>query len=145
MKLSSALGGFAGAATLTILNESVKKLDKNAPTLDLLGMNAIAKVVQGPKGVPLGDKVKPVSVAGDLISNSLYFGMANGGSKNSTLIRGALLGLGAGVGAVTLAKPLDLDPQMANATTKTKALTIAWYVIGGLVAAAVINLFDNKK
>ena len=145
MKLSSALGGLAGATALTVLNESVRKLDKNAPQLDLLGMNAVAKVMKGPKGLAIGDKLKTTSLAGDIISNALYFGMANAGDKKSTLIRGALLGLGAGVGAVSFAKPLGTDPQGRTDNPKTKAMTIAWYIIGGLVAAAVINLFDNKK
>lgn len=145
MKLASALGGLAGATTLSILNESVRKLDKDAPKLDLLGMNAVAKLIKGPKGVPVQEKLQPVSLAGDIISNALYYGMANAVDKKSTLIRGALLGLGAGVGAITIPKKVGLDESAEYASTKTKVLTIAWYVIGGLVAAAVINLFDNKK
>ena len=145
MKLTSALGGLAGAAALTVLNEGVKKFDKNAPELDLLGMNSVAKVIKGPKGVPLNEKIKPATVAGDLISNALYFGMANGKNKQDTLIRGALLGLGAGLGAIAMAKPLGVEEKTAMNPNKTKALTVAWYIVGGLIAAAVINLFDNKK
>jgi hypothetical protein len=144
MKLSSAIGGLAGATALTILNETVKNLDKNAPRLDLLGMNAVAKVMKGPKGVPLTDKVKPISLAGDMISNALYFGMANANSKGNTLLKGAFLGLGAGLSAVALAKPLNAA-ETTNRTPKTQAMTIAYYIVGGLVAAAVINLFGNKK
>jgi hypothetical protein len=110
-----------------------------------LGMNTVAKVIKGPKGVPLQEKLQPVSLAGDIISNALYYGMANAVDKKSTLIRGALLGIGAGVGAITIPKKVGLDESAENVSTKTKVLTIAWYVIGGLVAAAVINLFDNKK
>jgi hypothetical protein len=146
MKLSSALGGLAGACALTVLNESVKKLDKDAPRLDLLGMNAVAKLIKG-SGIQAFGKgqVEQVSLAGDLLSNSLYFGMANAGNKTQTLIRGTLLGLGAGVGAITLAKPMGLDQSTTAASNKTKTLTIAWYVIGGLVAAAVINLLDKQN
>jgi hypothetical protein len=147
MNLSSALGGLAGACALTVLNESVKKLDKDASRMDLLGMNAVAKLMKGSgiKTPATPGKLMPVSLAGDLISNSLYFGMASAGDKKKTMIRGALLGLGAGVGAVTLAKPLGLDERAANVPVKTKALTVAWYVIGGLVAAAVINLIAKEN
>lgn len=141
MKLSSALGGLAGACALTILNESAKKIDKDAPRLDLLGMNAVAKLTKG--SLRPGSQHQ-VSLASDLLSNSLYYGMANAGDKSKTLTRGTLLGLGAGLGAVTLAKPLGLDGRMAEASTKTKALTVAWYIIGGLIAAAVINLLDKS-
>jgi hypothetical protein len=144
MKLSSAIGGLAGAAALTVLNETVKNFDKNAPRLDLLGMNTVAKVIKGPKGVPLKDKVKPVSLAGDMISNALYFGMANSNSKGNTLWKGAFLGLGAGLSAIAMAKPLG-SPETTNKTPKTQAMTVAYYIIGGLVAAAVINLLGNKK
>jgi hypothetical protein len=143
MKLSSAIGGLAGAATLTVLNETVKKFDKDAPRLDLLGMNAVAKLMKGPKGVPLAEKVKPVSLAGDMISNALYYGMANAGSKGNTYLKGAFLGLSAGLGAIAMAKPLNAE-QSTNKTSKTQAMTVAYYIIGGLVAAAVINLLSKK-
>jgi hypothetical protein len=147
MKIASAIGGLAGACALTVLNESVKKIDKDAPRLDLLGMNAVAKIMKGSGIKPTSSgQLKPVSLAGDLISNSLYYGMASGApDKKSTLIRGALLGLGAGVGAVSLAKPLGLDERASMASVKTKVLTVAWYVVGGLVAAAVINLLEKKS
>lgn len=144
-QLTSAIGGLAGTAALTLLNEAVKKIDRDAPHFDLLGMNALAKVIKGGglKNAVLGHPIQ-ASMAGDLLSNSLYFGLANGSTKKQTLVRGSLLGLGAGFGAVALAKPLGLDERAARASRKAKALTVAWYVIGGLVAAAVINILDKK-
>jgi hypothetical protein len=145
MKISSALGGLAGACALTLLNEGVKKIDKDAPRLDLLGMNAAAKLIKG-SGFRMNNtgQLMPASLAGDLVSNSLYYAMANTGDKKATLLRGAMLGLGAGIGAVTLAKPLGLDERATNRSPETKAMTIAWYVVGGLIAAAVMNLIDKK-
>ena len=147
MKISSALGGLAGACTLTVLNEGVKKFDKDAPHLDLLAMNAIAKLMKGTGlKAPSNGSTVPVTLASDLISNSLYFAMAGSAKdKTNTIVRGALLGLGAGLGAVAMAQPLGLDARVSTAPPKTKVLTVAWYVIGGLVAAAVINLLDKKK
>lgn len=141
MKLSSAIGGLAGACTLTLLNESIRKIDKDAPRLDLLGTNAVAKLAKG--SIHPGD-AKKASLAGDLITNSLYYGMADAGNKSKTLVRGTLLGLGAGLGALTLAKPLGLDARMAQTSAKTKALTVAWYLVSGLVAAAMINLLNKS-
>lgn len=146
MNLKSTIGGLAGAVALTVLNETVKQFDKDAPRLDLLGMNAVAKLVKGSglKKVATDGKLQSVSLTGDLITNSLYFGMADAGNSRQTFTRGALLGLGAGLGALTLAKPLGLDEAAPYAPLKTKAMTIAWYVVGGLVAAAVINLLSKK-
>src|SRR5688500_12192628 len=122
MSIKSTIGGLAGACTLTILNESVKKLDKDAPRLDLLGMNAAAKLIKGSGLNPSTRQLRSVSLGGDLISNSLYYGMANAGDNKSTLIRGAVLGLSAGVSAISLAKPLGLDERVVAASPKTKAL-----------------------
>jgi hypothetical protein len=145
MNVKSTIGGLAGACALTLLNESAKKLDKDAPKLDLLGMNAVARFMKGQDLMSLtANKLFPTAMAGDLITNSLYFSMADSGDKNKTYIRGTLLGLGAGIGAVALPKTLGLDEKPTARTMKTKVLTVAWYIVGGLVAAAAINLLQSK-
>ncbi len=146
MNIKSTIGGLAGACALTILNQSVKKLDKDAPRLDLLGMNAVARLMKGNDIVSMtAKKLFPTALAGDLVTNSLYFSMADSGNNQKTLIRGTLLGLGAGLGAVTLPKTLGLNEDATTRTVKTKVLTVAWYVIGGLVAAAAINLLQKNN
>ena len=146
MNLKSTIGGLAGACTLTLLNESVKKLDKDAPRMDLLGMNAVARLMKGNNILAqTAGKLFPVALAGDLISNSLYYSMADSGDKTKTLIRGGLLGLAAGLGAVVLPKTLGLNEEATTRTLKTKILTVTWYVIGGLAAAGAINLLEKKK
>jgi hypothetical protein len=148
MNLVSVMGGLAGAAALTLVNETVKRVDKDAPRLDLLGRNAAAKLV-GPtalKTPAFAQKLFPAALAGDLVSNTLYFSMAQGETKAKTLIRGSLLGLSAGLGAAALANPLGLaGGQPTSAPAKTNAMTIAYYVLGGLVAAAMINLISKEE
>lgn len=144
--MSSLIGGLAGACALTLINQGVAKIDKEAPRLDLLGMNAVAKIFKSANTAPpMIRTLLPMSVAGDLLSNSLYFGMASGSNRNQRLLKGVLLGLGAGMGAVSLPKSLGLNEAATNMTDKTKLLTIAWYVIGGLVAAATINAIEADK
>jgi hypothetical protein len=144
MKLTSLLGGLAGAAALTLLNEGAKKINSNAPRLDLLGQNALAKFMKG--NDMLSKTAKQVfPLAGDLISNSLFYGMSRGDSPANTIMRGTLLGLSAGVGAVTLPETLGLEQKFTGASNQTKLMTIGWYVIGGLVAAAMINAIDSYK
>lgn len=146
MNLKSTIGGLAGACTLTLLNESVKKLDKDAPRMDLLGMNAVARLMKGNNILTqTAGKLFPVALVGDLVSNSLYYSMADSGDKKKTLIRGGLLGLAAGLGAVVLPKTLGLNEDATTRTLKTKVLTVTWYVIGGLAAAGAINLLEKKK
>ena len=146
MSIKSTIGGLAGACTLTLLNESVKKLDKDAPRMDLLGMNAVARVMKGNSLLSqTAGKLFPIALAGDLVTNSLYYSMADTGNKKNTLIRGALLGLGAGLGAVVLPKSLGLNEEATTRTVKTKVLTVTWYLLGGLVAAAAINLLNKNS
>jgi hypothetical protein len=142
MKVTSTIGGLAGAAALTLMNEGVKKVSTDAPRLDLLGQNALAKLMKG-NDMLSKTATQFFPLAGDLISNSLFFAMARGNNPSSTIVRGALLGLGAGIGAVALPEPLGLEKQHTNKTNQTKIMTVAWYVIGGLVAAAVINAIDS--
>src|SRR5690606_34603284 len=146
MNLKAVVGGLAGACALTLINEGVSRVDKNAPRLDLLGMNAVAKLVKTPPTTPdFVKKAFPISIAGDLVSNSFYYALAGAPTKQRTLIRGALLGLGAGIGAVALPKRLGLDEQPTNLTTRTQVMTVFYYVLGGLIAAATINAIDNKE
>lgn len=146
MNAVSIMGGLAGAAALTVVNETVKRIDSDAPRLDLLGMNAAAKILKGSniKTPAFAQNLFPAALAGDLISNTLYFGMAQAETKKKTLIRGSLLGLGAGIGAVTLAKPLGVEANPTAQPLKKNVMTIAYYVLGGLVAAAMINLIAKE-
>jgi hypothetical protein len=145
MKLSSAIGGLAGACALTLINQAVAKIDKKAPRLDLLGMNAVAKFVKSPRSAPVVvQKLLPRVVTNDLISNTLYYALASGSSKKQTVVRGLLLGLGAGIGAVALPKSSGFDATPTNSSRKTQALTIVWYVLGGLIASAAINAIEDQ-
>jgi hypothetical protein len=58
---------------------------------------------------------------------------------------GAGVGLAAGLGAVMLPEPLNLDASTTNRNPKTKALTIAWYLGGALVTTAIVSLLTGKE
>src|SRR5690349_9522116 len=134
-------GGVAGAAALTLIHETVKKAIPNAPRMDLMGMNAIAKGLKviGAK-TPDERKLYGWSLTGDLISNTLFYSFAGIGKKENALVKGAALGLAAGLGAVLLPKPLGLNEDNSSRTVQTKIMTVGLYVIGGLVAAGVMKL-----
>lgn len=139
-------GGVAGAAALTLIHETVKKAIPNAPRMDLMGMNAIAKGLKviGAR-TPDERKLYGWSLTGDLISNTLFYSFAGIGKKENALAKGAALGLAAGLGAVLLPKPLNLNEDNSSRTVQTKIMTVGLYVIGGLVAAGVMKLLDRKK
>jgi len=139
-------GGVAGAAALTLIHETVKKTVPNAPRMDLLAMNALSKGLKviGAR-TPNERKLYGWSLTGDLLSNTIFYSFAGIGKKENALVRGAALGLVAGLGAVLLPKPLGLQADNSQRTAPTRAMTVGLYVIGGLVAAGVMKLLDRKK
>lgn len=146
MKLTSAIGGgIAGAIALTVIHETVRRLNKNAPRMDLLGMEALAETLDNVNAkIPLEDTLFKVTMAGDLVTNSLYYSLAGFGNEQQAMLRGAFLGLAAGIGAVYLPKPLGLNEAPSNRTPQTKWMTVALYLTGGLAAGVAGKLIENR-
>ncbi len=139
MKKYSIFGGLVGAAALTLLHQTVKQFDSKAPRMDLLGMMALSKMLRAlGLRVPRSSSLYIITMLGDVASNALYYSLAGAGKKG-TLAKGAALGLAAGAGALLLPKPLHLNPAYSNRTPQTQWLTVAYYVVGSMVAAAVIK------
>ena len=147
MKATTALaGGLAGAATITLIHESIKRVVPEAPRMDRLGMQAISNgLKKAGKKVPKEETLFTVTMAGDLLSNAIYYSAAAIGSEKNIWIRGSALGLAAGLGAVLLPGPLGLNPKYSNRTVATQVMTVGLYVTGALVATAVIKLLNKKK
>ena len=137
-----ALGsGLAGAVALTLIHETARRLaPETAPRMDVLGMRAIQKAalaVDAEPPVPLHE----AALVGDIVSNSVYYSLGGAGSREDALRNGAILGLAAGIGAVFLPGPLGLGRQPTDTPT-TQALTVAWYLVGGLAAGAAYAAFS---
>ena len=137
--------GLAGAATLTLIHETVRRFDPRAPRMDLLGMQALSRILRSNgKNPPSENKLYGLSMAGDLISNAAYYSLAGIGSKKTILEKGIALGVAAGLGALFLPKPLHLNEDYSNRTTHTQVLTFAYYVIGSIVAAAIMKRLAKR-
>lgn len=144
--LSSLAGGLAGAIAVTLLNEVLKKIDSEAPRMDRMGMEAISKGYQAmDEPLPTKEKLYYYSLLGDIISNTLYFSFTGKGSSRKSLLRGGLLGLSSGMGAVFTPQHVGLNEHHTNKSSKTQAMTVAYYLIGGLVAGAVSKLIEKKS
>jgi len=142
----SLLGGIAGALTVNLLNESARRLIPHAPRMDVIGRRALARVLKK-AGVPAprGGPLVGLALAGDILSNSLYYSATALGAEQSAVRRGTLLGLAAGLGAATLPGPLGLGPQPGKKTPYTELLTVAWYTLGGLAAGAVYRAASSQS
>jgi hypothetical protein len=135
--LPSLAAGFAGAIALTALHEAARRVrPHDAPRMDVLGERGLRKLL-GLAALPQpdGDTAYTATMLGDIFSNGLYYSLV--GSGKHSLRRGLLLGVAAGVGGVLLPGPLGLGEAPTNRTPQTKAMTVAWYTVGGLVAGAV--------
>ncbi|MCC9136363.1 hypothetical protein ACFSKU_05885 [Pontibacter silvestris] len=138
-------GGLAGACVLTLTHETIRRFVPDAPRMDVLGMRAISKGMEKADVAPPSndDKLHTWALVGDVISNSLYYSFTGTGKK--AILRGAFLGVNAGLGAVYLPGPLGLGNAPSKRTPKTKAMTVGLYLLGGLTAGTVGCLWSNKK
>lgn len=146
MRKSSALiGGLAGASALTVLHEVARRNDKDAPHIHKIGMQAVKETYKAADAdVPSKQELFLTALAGELITNTLFFSKV-GSADRHPLLRGAMLGLGAGIGAVLLPKKMGLKNAPTDRTKDTRRMTIAWYVVGGLVAGLTAMLVENRR
>jgi hypothetical protein len=147
MKLAKALAsGLVGALALTLINESARKVIPDAPRTEKLGMRWVAqKFRQMDRPVPDRKRLYWMAFADDIVSNTLYYSLVGAGSRRGTWLRGALLGAGGGLGAVVLPPQLGLGEGPTARTTETQAMTVGWYLLGGLAAAAAYTLFNRNE
>ena len=137
MKRSLGLGsGLAGAASVALLNHVAKRYLPEAPRLDILGLQ-LARAAFNKAGIepPRGFPVKIVALIGSLVSNSIFYGLVGLGKPRTAWLRGGALGLAMGIGAVALPEALSASKHTTARTPTMNARTIAWYVLGGLLAA----------
>lgn len=133
------IGGFVGAAAVTLLNESLRRLSANTPRLDKLGEEATAKTIESLGGdAPSGGDLYATTLGADILSNTLYYSSA-AANKQNPLLAGAGLGIMAGLGAVYLPEKMGLEGSHTAGTKEKKWMTIALYTFGGIIAGAVIS------
>lgn len=147
MKASAALaGGLAGTVTVASIHEALRRVTPNAPRMDILDMELIRKGLKSMnRKIPADSELQRWAVGSELVCDTAYFGLTGIGHRKSAWLRGALLGLAAGVTAVVLPKPLGLPNESSNKSLATKLMTVGLYLIGGIVAAATAQLVDSAQ
>ena len=144
--LQSLGSGLMGACVLTVLHETARRFIPNAPRADVLGMRAISKVMESvDEEPPADDELHDWALGGDLLSNTLYYSMIGFAKPKHALLAGTALGLAAGLGAVGLPGPMGLGTAPTRRTDATVAMTVGWYVVGGLVTAVAFKALKKKR
>ncbi len=135
------LSGLIGAVALNVLHETVRQFVPQAPRADLLGERSIVKGFKAAGAEPpTGTALYASAMAGDVVSNALYYSLV-GLDDKQPLLTGAAIGALAGIGAVTLPGPMGLGEAPTSRSSATAVLTIGWYLFGGLVTGAVYDRF----
>ncbi len=129
------LSGMAGAAALTAVHQAARMVTDSAPRMDVVGMRALARDKETVGNPALNN----LALAGDLVFNSAYYSMA------TTWMRGAALGIVAGVGALVLPQKLGLGDPPKSELLSNQVMTVAWYVLGGLAAAWTARCLAEKR
>ena len=79
---------------------------------------------------PDSDDVYGLALSGELMSNASYYSFAG-----TSVVKGVLLGVAAGLGGIYLPEKLGLGEAPTSRTLTTKIMTVGYYVLGGIVAA----------
>lgn len=136
MALAASLAsGAIGAGVLNATHETARKLLPTAPHVDLIGMRALGKPLQKLGHAPNSMRsLRRWTLAGDLLSNALYYGATVRGWKSAWIS-----GLAAGLGAVVIPPVLGLGRETTRRPS-TALMTVAWYTIGALATAAALRV-----
>ena len=143
--LPSLAAGLAGALALTALHEAARRLrPRDAPRMDVLGERGLRRLLaKADAGQPAEPTAYALTMTGDVLGNALYYALV--GSGPHSLRRGLLLGAVAGAGGVALPGPLGLGTAPSGRTPQTRAMTVAWYTVGGAVAGAVARALRQRR
>ncbi|GAC1640109.1 MAG: hypothetical protein NVS4B8_07430 [Herpetosiphon sp.] len=147
MKRTTALiSGAIGAITLNIIHETSRHLIDNPPRIEVIGMRGVAQLFRkAEQPVPSRDTLYWLALAGDLVSNGLYYSLIAGSEDSAIFGRGIGLGLAGGLGAAFLPAPLGLGHQPNAVHPRTELLTVCWYLVGGLVTAAAYRALSRHN
>ena len=143
--LRALASGAVGSTVLTLLHESARRLIPHAPRMDVIGMRAIARSLrQVDQEPPPHDQLFRATLLVDLVSNALYYSLVGVGNAQRVWVRGGLLGLLAGLGGAFLPRRMGLGEQPGARFPATQAMTVGWYLVGGLAAAAAYRRFQTS-
>lgn len=143
--LVALIGGAIGATTLTLIHQVARRRVPEAPRVDLIGDRLVARGLEA-IGVdpPTGDDLETAALAGDLVSNALYYALAGLGPPSGAIARGLALGVVGGLGSVILPPLLGLGRRETSGTPARTAMTVAWYTAGGLAAGLAIERLGRR-
>lgn len=160
MKLAQAIeGGLAGATTISLLTNTLRKIDGSATQGTLFDGRNLQKRFKKARSKKPGKAAKQyIRLAGDVLESAAFLGLTSLGKRKHAMLRGAILGTIAGLGAEFMHEAKEdkdkssdvlLEDEQKTVAPKEdllkKAARVGLYTAGGLVAGKVIQLAGKKK
>ncbi len=158
MKLASAIeGGLAGATTISLLGETLRKIDgRPAGSNGFNGKKLKKRFKKARSKKPLQASKQYIRLAGDLLGSTAFLGLSSLGKRKHAMLRGAILGTAAGLGAVLLndnqkegnkANGHEGYPSTMQATDAIlqKAMEVGMFTLGGIIAGRLLKGSGKKK
>lgn len=128
------LAGLGGAIALNLLHEIVRNNFDNVPEVNKVGEEALNKSLETvDMKITDKDQLYAATLAGDIISNGIYY--AATATSGFNLVSGAA----AGVGAVMLPEKMGLDDSPVAGTTQKKLMTVGYYLFGAVVTKLIYD------
>src|SRR5687768_9256341 len=95
--------GAVGAGVLTLIHQAAQQIRSDAPRMDVVGMEVLGKsLVMAGGPLPSPRRLFNLTLAGDLLSNAVFYAAVPADTPRATFGRATVLGLSAGVGALAL-------------------------------------------
>jgi hypothetical protein len=131
----SLMSGVTGALALTAIHEAGRRVFADAPRMDEVAMRVLRRILPGRQRDPV--RLHKVALAGDLLSNSVYYSVIAAPTRKATWMRAAVLGPAAGLCALLLPQRLGLGAPPNADRRANQFMTVGWYLTGALAAAFV--------
>jgi hypothetical protein len=138
--------GLVGATSVAALNYLAARYLPGAPRLDVLGLQLTTAAfkqlgIHPPGGLP----AKALALLNSLASNSMFYGLVGLGAPKTAWLRGGALGLAMGLGVLTLSPAFGVGKRETGRTPTTKAGTLIWYILGGILAALTFMAWHEHE
>ena len=131
----SLASGIAGALALTAIHEVARRRFASAPRMDEVAMRGLRKILPGKFRDPR--RLHQLALAGDLLSNSIYYSVIAAPTRKATWMRAGVLGTAAGLCALFLPERLGLGVPHNSHRRSSQFMTVGWYLAGALATAFV--------
>src|SRR4051794_31859759 len=104
---ASLLSGGISAVSLNLIHETLRKTMPHPPRVDIVGMRSVAKLARAAGAEP-PEHLRSTALAGDILSNALYYSLTGVFGRQNAILTGACIGMAAGVGLLALSPSLGV-------------------------------------